>query len=269
MQVGAYKFDADDFEYIYRKNRMVGYQTLDECLALYIPYKLKIAAARDAGLDTLRAITAEWAQYRDQLAAKDMDSLHRRSLLREVYDTILLLAITDSAVWSKAMRDTVGLMSFYGKNKRAYRWERRMDATIYYCSGSKVAERISRMLYNKNIGGGRLPDGLFTFFCDADGASPCLDTIRCVLPKGANTVADYVKWKKGCSKILERNDKFILLDVHAIRRPRRKTFEEARREVLADFQNEMLSAWMEQLKMKYPVTIDGDVWNHLKLKYAE
>jgi hypothetical protein len=270
MQVGAYRFGTDDFEYVYQKNLAAGHQTVDECLALYIPYKLKIVAALDADLNKLPAIADKWRQYRNQLTAKKLtDTLRRQNLLREAYDGLLLMAITDTMVWSKTARDTVGLMAFYRKNARAYRWERRMDATLYYCTDATVAERLRRMVHNKNVGAGQLPNGLFSFFCDADGPSPCLDTIRRMLPKDANTIADHVKWKKGCSKIVERNGKYVFLDVHAIRRPERKTFEEARGEALADFQDEMLDAWVKQLKKKYPVTIDSKLWADLKLKYAE
>jgi len=89
------------------------------------------------------------------------------------------------------------------------------------------------------------------------------------LPKGANTVADRVKWKKGCSKILEWNGKFVFLDVHSILHPTRKTFEEARGQVIAGYQDELERKWVEQLKKKYPVTIDENVWADLKMKYAE
>ncbi len=363
MQAGPYKFDADDFEYVYHKNRMAGNQTLDECLALYIPYKLKVVAAKDAGLDTVSGIINEWTQYRDQLAIKYLadshnigaeqlvinrlktkyhfveDSILLKNIFRgnrdtkiahqplfsfagqvytvvdfeqyaarqvyhvsteqaykqfvacvlldykskrlendskvfrettgEFLDGLLMFAITDSVVWSKAARDSAGLMAFYKKNARSYKWDKRMSATIYYCSGAKVAERLHRTVKNKNEGSGRLPDGLFTFFCDTNDVNPCLDTICQVLPKGANTIADRVKWKKGCSKILEWNGKFVFLDVHAILRPARKNFEEARGKALAGYQDELERQWVEQLEKKYPVTIDEKVWADLKRKYAE
>ena len=239
---------------------MAGRQTLDECMALYIPYKLKIVAAKDAGLDTLPDIIGEWTRYRHQFSGKQADD--------ELLDGLLLYAMTDSVVWSKAARDSAGLSAFYKKNARQFRWEKRMDATIFYCSDTKVAERLQRVVHNKNEGRGALPNGLFTFFCNAN-ASPCVDTVRLTLPKGANTVADRVKWKKGCSKILELNGKFVFLDVHTILRPKRKTFEEARGQVIAEYQDELERKWVEQLKIQYSVTIDENVWADLKLKYAK
>jgi peptidyl-prolyl cis-trans isomerase SurA len=161
------------------------------------------------------------------------------------------------------------LKAFYKKNARAYKWKKRMDATIYYCSTEKVAEQISRSVKNKNGGMGQLPNNLFTFFFNANYISPCIDTIRRTLPKGANTVADRVKWEKGCSKILKWNNKFVFLDVHTIILPARKTFEEARGETIAGYQDELERKWVEQLKKKYSITIDQEVWTNLKKKYAE
>ena len=260
LRVGDHSFDTEDFEYVYQKNNTGGNQTLDECMALYIPYKLKIVAAKDAGLDTLPEIINEWTRYRSQLSTKQADD--------ELLDGLLLYAMTDSLVWSKAARDSTELRIFHKKNARNFRWEKRMDATIYYCTDMKVAERLNRLVNNINEGRGAMPNGLFTFFCDSRH-SPCVDTVRIKLAKNANTIADRVKWKKGCSKILEYHGKFVFLDVHSILRPTRKTFEEARGQVIAEYQDELERQWVEQLKQQYPVIIDEDVWANLKMKYAE
>jgi hypothetical protein len=265
LQVGTYRFDADDFEYVYRKNRMAGSQTLDECMALYIPYKLKIAAAKDAGLDTLPEIIDQWTRYRHQLAT---DTFWEESG-RELLDGLLLLAITDSAVWSKAARDSAGLRTFYQQNARAFKWEKRMNATIYYCSNENVARRVSRIVNNKNEGKALLPDVSPASFCGEDDVSPCIDTVLRTLPKGANTIADHIKWKKGCSKILIQNNKYVFLDVHKIMRPVRKTFEEAYGATIAGYRDELENKWVEQLRTKYPVTVNEEVWANLKKKYAE
>ena len=254
MTIGDYHFDVADFEYVYHKNQIAGKQTLDECLALYIPYKLKIVAAKDAGLDSLPEITRYLNPSRD------------KQISGEIIDGLLLYAITDSVVWSKAVRDSAGLSAFYRKNARSFRWPKRMVATVYYCSDAKVAERLQTAVINKND---CLPGNLFTFFCDANGVSPCVDTVRYTLPKGANTVADRVKWKKGCSKILQINEKYVFLDVHTVLPTARKTFEEARGQVIAGYQDELETKWLKQLKKQYPVTIDEKQWVDLKKKYAE
>lgn len=58
-----------EFEYSYNKNNTEGVidkKTVDEYVDLFINYKLKVAAAIDARLDTLASFKKEFAQYRDQ-----------------------------------------------------------------------------------------------------------------------------------------------------------------------------------------------------------
>ncbi len=192
-----------------------------------------------------------------------------RNISGEYFDGLLLFAISEQEVWSKALRDSSEAAGFYKKNTKMYRWKKRMDATVYYCSDKEVAVRVSQIVKNKNAGAGVLPEGLYTFFCNTGGIKPCIDTIRRTLPKGANTIADQFNWKKGCSKILEWNGKFVFLDVHDVFRPVRKTFREAYGEVIADYQDILEARWVKQLKERYPVTINEVVWADLKKKYAE
>jgi hypothetical protein len=63
--------------------------------------------------------------------------------------------------------------------------------------------------------------------------------------------------------------KFVFLDVHKLLRPRRKTFEEARPETVADYLALSGRRRIEQLKKEYPVTIDETAWANLKKKYAK
>lgn len=58
-----------EFEYSYNKNNSEGVidkKTVDEYVDLFINYKLKVAAALDAHLDTLTSFKQEFATYRDQ-----------------------------------------------------------------------------------------------------------------------------------------------------------------------------------------------------------
>ncbi len=192
-----------------------------------------------------------------------------RNVADEYFEGLLLFEISERESGAKAARDSAGLADFYRKNAKSYRWKRRMVATVYTCADENTAKRAERTVNNKNVAGGRLPSDLYNFFCDPAGSGPCIDTVRLVLPKGAGTVADRVNRKKGCSKILNHAGKFVFLDVHEILRPRRKTFEEARPEAIADYRAVLESRWIEQLKRVYPVTIDETAWADLKKKYAK
>src|SRR5438128_8871685 len=69
-----------------------------------------------------------------------------KSLMQEYRDGILLFELTDKKVWSKAVKDTVGLKEFYEKNKSNYMWPDRLDATIYTCANAEVAKETRRLM---------------------------------------------------------------------------------------------------------------------------
>ena len=79
-----------DFEYIFRKNNNEEITTqaaLDEYIQLFVNYKLKVKAAKDAKLDTNKAFIAELKGYRKQLARPyltDSDLLDQ--LTKQAYD---------------------------------------------------------------------------------------------------------------------------------------------------------------------------------------
>ena len=84
MTVNGVPVTRSEFEYSYNKNNSDGVidkKTVDEYVDLFINYKLKVAAALDAKLDTMRSFKQEFAMYRDQQVysnlVSDADVLER------------------------------------------------------------------------------------------------------------------------------------------------------------------------------------------------
>ena len=90
MTVNGIDVPRSEFEYSYNKNNADGVidkKTVEEYVDLFINYKLKVAAALDARLDTLSSFKQEFAMYRDQqirpAMVTDADVLTEA---REIYD---------------------------------------------------------------------------------------------------------------------------------------------------------------------------------------
>lgn len=69
MKINGVPILRSEFEYSYNKNNsadVIDRKTVDEYVDLFINYKLKVAAAIDAKLDTLSSFKKEFAMYRDQ-----------------------------------------------------------------------------------------------------------------------------------------------------------------------------------------------------------
>ena len=69
MKINGQPVLRSEFEYSYNKNNsedVIDKKTVDEYVDLFVNYKLKVAAALDAKLDTLSSFKKEFAMYRDQ-----------------------------------------------------------------------------------------------------------------------------------------------------------------------------------------------------------
>jgi len=73
LEVGDQQVSVSEFEYVYEKNNsqdsaFYTKSSLRDYLDLYTEFKLKVEAAREAGLDTLPKLQREFSTYQDQLA---------------------------------------------------------------------------------------------------------------------------------------------------------------------------------------------------------
>ncbi|MDR1673418.1 MAG: hypothetical protein LBS09_08195 [Bacteroidales bacterium] len=246
LYIGRHEFTLGEFTYVYRKNNHYAPQTPEKCLQAFIDYKLKIVAALETLPDSLCKYNAHCSEHENA-----------RYLCGERRDGCLLAEI-DRKTIAGIVADTVGQFNFYRQHPKSFRLQKRMEATVYHCNDRKTAIAALKIIRNKNEKNGRLPNNLLSFFCG--GGRVCMDTVRLIVPKGVDALADKVKWHKGISNILEWNGKFVFLDVHAILPPARKTFEEARGEVIAAYSEETERRRMETLSRQYPVTVVENVW---------
>lgn len=69
MRINGKPVTRSEFEYSYNKNNTEGVidrKSVADYVSLFVAYKLKVEAAKDAGLDTMTSFKREFATYRDQ-----------------------------------------------------------------------------------------------------------------------------------------------------------------------------------------------------------
>lgn len=91
MVINGQNITKSEFEYSFHKNGnvegAVEQKTVQEYVPMFINYKLKVAAAEVAKLDTLSSFKQEFLQYRDmQLTPYMVDSVYVDSIAHVVYD---------------------------------------------------------------------------------------------------------------------------------------------------------------------------------------
>lgn len=89
MTVDGVPVTVSEFEYLYHKNsdQQMQQQTLDEYLDMFVVYKLKVAEARHARVDTVNGFQQEFLGYRAELARPYLtDSVMYKQLERQAYE---------------------------------------------------------------------------------------------------------------------------------------------------------------------------------------
>jgi len=177
-----------------------------------------------------------------------------KALMQEYRDGILLFDLTDKKVWSKAVKDSAGLVAFYDKNKTKYMWDRRCDAIIYTCANADVASKTRKMLKKQKS----MVEVLTAMNKDSQLN---LSTKDGKFLKGENEIIDAIKWEKGLSPDMNKNNSVVFVDVINIIEPTSKSLDEAKGIITADYQNHLEKEWISGLRAKYPVTVNEDVLN--------
>lgn len=179
-------------------------------------------------------------------------------LMNEYKDGMMLFEITEREVWSRAISDTTGLALFHEINKHNYMWGTRISATIFSTDDARIARRAARRagrsIRFSSRNGNWVIDRL-----NRSAGDEVITFEKGLYSKGDNQLTDVVNWVEGVSEIIERNDTYNIILIHDILEPQPKSLEEARRQVIADYQDYLEEQWVKDLRGKYDVTVNKDV----------
>lgn len=184
-----------------------------------------------------------------------------KSLVQEYHDGILLFSLMEEQVWNKAAEDTVGLQNYYERNKTSYMWKDRVKAMVVTCHRKDNVEEIKKM-----VNDGIELDSLRTYLKENKAqASVRLSFYQ----KGDNVNVDATEWKGGAlAEYFSSVDNTTqIVKIIEVRQPEPKTFKEAKGVVTSGYQTELEAQWLEQLKDKYPVTINEKILSKVKKNY--
>ena len=232
-----------------------------DMFAKYIEKQMTIRTEDDA-FEVIKAMYPKWVEesiveYEDsQLENKYTEF---RNLVREYREGILLFDLTDQKVWSKAVRDTTGLKSFYEKNKTNYMWDERADVTTYKCLNDKIAKDVRKMLKGK-----KTEKEILESVNKTSQLNCSVENVMYL--KGENKNVD-ANWKEGivANDIKDANEnKTLVIVVNKILTKQPKTFAECRGMATADYQNYLEKEWLDYLKNKYKVKLNEDVLSTIK-----
>ncbi len=185
-----------------------------------------------------------------------------RNLLKEYHDGILLFNLTDSVIWSKAIKDTTGLEEFYKSRKTNYMWEERVDASIYTLADSSLidaARKLALMRAREEIS----KDVLISELCSNDSAV-CVEIEDNKFEKNDNELIDKLVWEEFSNEIFDVDDKILLIVINSVLEPEPKQLDEARGLITADYQTYLDNEWVKELRNKYNIVVNRKVLKKIK-----
>jgi len=185
------------------------------------------------------------------------------NLLQEYHDGILLFDLTDKMVWSKAIKDTVGLKEFYEKNKNKYMWDTRAEAIWITYENDKCKDALIKAIENN-----KKQQSIDDILKSINKKTTCLtkkDTK--LISKGEMPGIDKIAFnddKTQNKKYTLFEDKKLIIYINAMIPPQPKQLNETKGVVTADYQSYLEKQWIDELRKKYTIQINEDVLKQVK-----
>lgn len=184
-----------------------------------------------------------------------------KALMQEYRDGILLFELTDQKVWSKAVKDTIGLEDFYSKNKDKFMWEERIQANIYSCANEEIAKK-TRKLVEKSSKKGLSSDDILKKINSDSQLNLQIETGKFL--KKENEIIDKISWEVGLTENIQKDNKIVFVDRIKKLNPEPKSLNEAKGIITAEYQNYLEKQWIESLRLKYSIQVNQDVFSKIK-----
>ena len=201
---------------------------------------------------------AEVKEYADAHLEEKYPDL--KNLVQEYHDGILLFEVSLREVWDKAAKDTAGLEAYFKAHKSNYPWEK-MHYKGYLIMAkdertAKVAESIIRSAHK--------------------------DSVDSYIARRINNDSiQYVKvqhglWELGRNQLVDRfgfklryatykpNEEFPVVRCIGKKLKAPEAWDDEKGKVTTDYQDYLEAQWVKQLREKYPVVINQEVWERIK-----
>ena len=191
--------------------------------------------------------------YRNRLQNFNSDFKYQ---LQEFKDGNMLFEVMERKVWSKASNDSAGLRHYYDEHKAKYKWEASADAILFSCANATIAKNAIAEL-NKGKAWKEIVDENLSQI-QADSSRYELSQIPVVERTNFKPVlvtAPVINSGDGTAVFVK------IIQLYP--QNQQRNFDEARGLVINDYQNLLEKKWIEELKKKYPVTVNQKVFQSL------
>ena len=183
-----------------------------------------------------------------------------KNLVKEYHDGILLFEVSLREVWDKAAKDTVGLEKFFAANKKNYTWEApRWKGWLLQCKDKSSAKAAQAIIKSAN------PDSVKSYIAHRlnQDSVTYVKAQRGLWEKGKNHAIDKFGFKDKKAEFTPSEELPVVVCVgKKLKAP--ATWDDEKGKVTTDYQDHLEKEWIARLREKYPVVINGEVWEKIR-----
>lgn len=186
-----------------------------------------------------------------------------RFLMNEYHDGILLFDISDKTVWSKASKDSSGLVAFYERNKANYLRPLITNAAVAIFSDSTTAMHAKADLMEMDLNSMVLDSlkGLMLNKYQATNFSS-----GSYNPSDHQLISKVNPLVPGIHFLETGNQTSCLVIVKSVEKDYVPALDEIRGVVISGYQDELDQLWVKQLRLQFPVVVNWAVISTLVKK---
>ncbi|WP_178984261.1 peptidylprolyl isomerase [Winogradskyella helgolandensis] len=196
-------------------------------------------------------------QYREDNL--EVENLEYANILKEYRDGLLLFDLMEKEVWNKASKDSIGIETYYDKNKSDYQWTERIEVVMASSANKSKMKKILKMMKK-----GESEDAI-------ENELNTSDKQNVIFTKGTYTLDNPIlpsnlEAKKGISDIYEHNESYHVIDIVAVLPAGQKTLDEAKGNVINDYQAQIETNWINDLYERFNIEVNQETLKTIKAK---
>ena len=184
-----------------------------------------------------------------------------KNLVQEYHDGILLFDISLKEVWDKASQDTEGLEKYFQAHKKDYTWtEPCFKGWLVQCKDASTERAVRAIIRNAER------DSVESYINQRINIGDSITYVTCargLWKLGQNKAVDKLGFKQ--KKVeFKVNEEFPRVFVVGKKIKAPEEYADERGQVTSDYQDYLEAEWVKQLREKYPVVVNEEVFEELK-----
>ena len=184
------------------------------------------------------------------------------NVMDEYRDGLLLFDLMEKEIWEKSKTDTIGLKKFYDLNKDKYTWKTRLDITVASSTKEDVVKEALKMLKANAT-----PDEIKAKLNTKEKID--VMSSKGVYEEGNDAIPKGTKMQTGISEISKQGEYYFVSLVNKVLPAGNKTLEECKGKAINDYQQDLESNWVSNLKKEYAVKVNQDVFEKIKKEITQ